>query len=121
MQKTFKDLNLELAHIGINPGTDRSVDALCQFFSMITGQSIRDNNSSFFVSNYIEVMKNPWKGTHGHIAFWTDDITAAVDLLSAQGCAVDMSSAQYYDDGAMRVVYLAEEYGGFAVHLMQRR
>jgi 2-dehydro-3-deoxyphosphogluconate aldolase/(4S)-4-hydroxy-2-oxoglutarate aldolase len=116
----IEDLHLSLAHIGINPVSDQSVEEVCALFSALTGQGIRDNNSSFFVGNSLEIMKGPWKGAHGHLAFWTDDIAASIQLFEARGLSVDLSSAQYFENGSMKVVYLQRDYGGFAVHLMQR-
>lgn len=121
MVKKIEDLNIELAHIGINPDADRSVAELCRVFAALTGKGVRDNNSSFFVGKTLELMKGPWKGKHGHLAFWTDDIAATIELFNAQGFPVDPASAQYFDNGAMKVIYLEKEYGGFAVHLMQRQ
>ena len=66
-------------------------------------------------------MKSPFKGKNGHIAVATNSVRRAVYQLKHQGIEVDMSSAKYDADGRMTVVYLKDEFGGFAVHLTERK
>ena len=64
-------------------------------------------------------MKTPFKGTHGHIAVRTNDVERAVEYLKTKGYDVDLETARYKDD-KMTFVYLKGEFGGFAIHLLQK-
>jgi 2-dehydro-3-deoxyphosphogluconate aldolase/(4S)-4-hydroxy-2-oxoglutarate aldolase len=48
-------------------------------------------------------------------------VNRAVYQLKLQGIEADMSSAKYDADGRMTVVYLKDEIGGFAVHLVEKK
>jgi glycine dehydrogenase subunit 1 len=67
----------------------------------------------------IEVMKTMFKGKNGHIAIRTNSVELAVAELAKKGFAYDESSAKY-KNGRMTVAYLKDEFGGFAVHLLQK-
>jgi len=64
-------------------------------------------------------MKSMGLGKNGHIAIRTNSLTAAIDELEKRGFVMDMNSARYKGD-KMIAVYLKEEFGGFAVHLLQK-
>ena len=72
-----------------------------------------------FASSGIEVMKSMFKGKNGHIAIRTNSVELAVAELAKKGFAYDESSAKY-KNGRMAVAYLKDEFGGFAVHLLQK-
>ena len=59
------------------------------------------------------------KGKNGHIAIRTNSVELAVAELAKKGFAYDESSAKY-KNGRMTVAYLKDEFGGFAVHLLQK-
>ena len=65
-------------------------------------------------------MKAPFLGTNGHIAMRTADLTAAVAELKEKGFTFNMDTAAYFDDGRLKNVYLDGEYGGFAIHIMEK-
>ena len=58
-------------------------------------------------------------GTNGHIAIRTNHIGAAVAELAKRGYTVDEETAKYKGE-KMIAVYLHKEFGGFAVHLLQK-
>ena len=64
-------------------------------------------------------MKSQYLGAHGHIAVATNAIQVAISELERKGFAVDMSTAKYKGDRLI-AVYLKDEFGGFAVHLLQK-
>ena len=72
-----------------------------------------------FASSGIEVMKTMFKGKNGHIAVRTNSVALAVTELEKNGFVCDMATAKYKGD-RMTVVYLKDEIGGFAVHLLQK-
>ena len=64
-------------------------------------------------------MKSMYLGKNGHLAVRTNKIEAAIAELTKRGFAVDMDTAKYKGD-RMVAVYLKNEIGGFAVHLLQK-
>ena len=58
-------------------------------------------------------------GKNGHIAVRTNSITVAVAELEKRGFVVDPETAKFKGD-RMTAVYLKDEFGGFAVHLLQK-
>ena len=66
-------------------------------------------------------MKTPFKGAKGHIAVSTNSVTRAVYQLQAMGVQVDLDTAKFDADGRMTVVYLKDEFSGFAVHLVEKK
>ncbi|MBQ3898901.1 MAG: keto-hydroxyglutarate-aldolase/keto-deoxy-phosphogluconate aldolase, partial [Lachnospiraceae bacterium] len=63
----------------------------------------------------------PYLGTHGHIAIRTNYIDRAVNYLSTVlGVEFDESTAKKDDKGKLKAIYMKEEIGGFAVHLVNK-
>ena len=50
----------------------------------------------------------------------TPDLAAAMEELKEKGYSFNMDTAAYNDDGSNKNVYLAGEFGGFAIHIMQK-
>ncbi|MBO7515877.1 MAG: keto-hydroxyglutarate-aldolase/keto-deoxy-phosphogluconate aldolase, partial [Lachnospiraceae bacterium] len=68
----------------------------------------------------VEVMKSNGRGEKGHIAISTKSVDRAVYHLEKQGIEFDYSTAKTDEKtGRMKVIYLKESFGGFAVHLLQ--
>lgn len=116
-----KMLGFTIAHIGINcENEDEALDVTSSFDKMF-GWEQKVGNSSVFSDSFIECMKTPYKGTKGHIAVATNSVTRAVYHLSNMGIEADMDTAKYNADGKLSVVYLKREFGGFAVHLVEKK
>ena len=112
-------LGFEVAHIGINcPNADASA-AVCDTLNSAFGFETKLGNSSNFSTPAIEVMKSNYLGEKGHIAVRTNRIDIAIAELEKAGYAVDPETAKYKGD-RMIAVYLKQEFGGFAVHLLQK-
>ena len=79
----------------------------------------KGGNSSVFASTSIEVMKSQYLGKQGHLAVRANQIDIAVADLKKKGFQVDMETAKYKGD-RMIAVYLKNEIGGFAIHLLQK-
>ena len=112
-------LGFELAHIGLNCENADAASAVCEKLNEAFDLPVKDGNSSMFASSGIEVMKSMFKGKNGHIAIRTNSVELAVAELAKKGFAYDESSAKY-KNGRMTVAYLKDEFGGFAVHLLQK-
>ena len=112
-------LGFELAHIGINCDDADASMAVAERFREAFDFAVKPGNSSNFAGTGVEVMKAPYLGRNGHIAVRTNKMEAAVAELEKRGFTVDMSTAKYKAD-RMTAVYLKDEIGGFAVHLLQK-
>lgn len=112
-------LGYEVAHVGINTASDGDAQAVAGIFGGAFGFPVKNGGSSVFASTGIEIMKSRYLGGQGHIAVRTNRIGIAIADLEKKGFAVDMSTAKY-KDGKLAAVYLENEIGGFAVHLLQK-
>lgn len=112
-------LGFELAHVGINAANAAEAGSVAQAFASLLGMPAKEGNSSHFVGSIVEVMKTPGYGAKGHIAVRTNSVLRAVRYLRSQGVAVNDDSAKYDAAGKLKAIYLCDEIGGFAVHLVQ--
>ena len=112
-------LGFEVAHVGVNCEDADAASAVCEKLNEAFDLPVKDGNSSMFASSGIEVMKTMFKGKNGHIAIRTNSVELAVAGLAKKGFAYDESSAKY-KNGRMTAAYLKDEFGGFAVHLLQK-
>ena len=114
-------LGFELAHVGVNAPNEESASNTADRFSYIFGMEKKVGNSSIFSGSALEVMKSPYLGKNGHIAIRTNYIERAVNYLSSVlGVEFDETTAKTDAKGKMKAIYLKEEIGGFAVHLLQK-
>lgn len=112
-------LGYELAHIGINTADATASRAVCDMFAEAFDLPVKEGGSSNFVTSAIEVMNSPYLGRNGHIAIRTNSITRAAADLEAKGYTMNKESAKY-KNGRLAAVYLEQEIGGFAIHLLQK-
>lgn len=112
-------LGFEFAHVGINTADDDDSKKVAEEFDAVFGFGVKYGNSSNFAGSGIEVMKGAGLGKNGHLAVKTNNVGRAIHYLEGQGFTVDMESAKYKGD-TMVAVYLKEEIGGFAIHLLQK-
>lgn len=110
----------ELEHIGINTPNPDEAEKLAQLLCMMFHLEARHGQKSEFAGPYFECMKTPFLGANGHIAMRTPDLTAAVEELKEKGFSFAMDTAAYTEDGKLKNVYLDGEFGGFAIHIMQK-
>jgi 2-dehydro-3-deoxyphosphogluconate aldolase/(4S)-4-hydroxy-2-oxoglutarate aldolase len=113
-------LGFDFAHIGINmPDADSSL-SVAKKFSQMFNFTLKEGNSSNFAGTGIEVNKSIGLGKNGHMAIKTNSIPRAIVYLERNGFRVDMTTAKGPTNGPMVAVYMKEEIGGFAVHLLQK-
>lgn len=112
-------LGFELAHVGVNCESAEESLAVCEELEKAFDFEVKTGNSSNFASTGVEVMKSMYLGKNGHLAVRTNKIETAVAELEKRGFAVDMDTAKYKGD-RMIAVYLKNEIGGFAIHLLQK-
>ncbi len=112
-------LGFELVHVGINCQDAEQSLAVSEQFEKAFGFSVERGESSNFASSGVEVLNRMYLGKNGHVAIRTNKIETAIAELERQGFALDMASAKMQGD-RIHAVYLKEEIGGFAVHLLQK-
>src|SRR5690606_1108955 len=112
-------LGFEVVHIGINLETPEESLNVCHQFSKAFNFPIKEGNSSNFAGPAIEVLKSKYLGTMGHLAIKTNRINRAVHYLAKRGFTMDLDTAKFKGSD-MIAVYLKDEFGGFAVHLLQK-
>ncbi|MDR2044844.1 MAG: bifunctional 4-hydroxy-2-oxoglutarate aldolase/2-dehydro-3-deoxy-phosphogluconate aldolase [Clostridium sp.] len=114
-------LGFELAHVGINAENEEEAAKAAERFSFLFGVPAKPGNLSIFAGNILEVMKTPYFGKQGHIAIRTNYMDRAVNYLEGVlGVEFRWESAKKDEKGKLKTIYLKEEIGGFAVHLVQK-
>jgi 2-dehydro-3-deoxyphosphogluconate aldolase/(4S)-4-hydroxy-2-oxoglutarate aldolase len=113
-------LGFELKHIGINAENEAAANIIAESFEKMFGFKKNTGNISIFAAKEIEVMKTPYLGQKGHIAIGTNNVSRAKHYLSRQGVTFNMDTANYDDSNTLKSIYMKEEVGGFALHLVQK-
>ena len=116
-----KMLGFEVRHVGINASEEKEAEGIAASFENLFGFRKNAGVSSIFAGTGIEVMKIPYFGKNGHIAVQTNYIERAIFHLERQGAAFLSDSAKYDEKGNLAAIYLKDEIGGFAVHLLQKK
>ena len=116
-----KMLGFTMVHVGLNCANPEEAEAVADEFDAAFGFEKKVGNSSVFASTYMEMMKKPFHGTHGHIAVATNSVTRALYHLEKRGYKVMEGSQKFNAEGVMNVAYLEHEFGGFAVHLVLKK
>ena len=115
-------LGLEIGHIGINHDNEEEARKTSQMLSLFLGKEVgKESAKGMFVGSQFEIMKSNGPGRCGHIAILTNNVERAIYHLGAKGVKFNEESATYNDDGTRKFIYLAEEYGGFGIHLLQKK
>ena len=115
-------LGLEIGHIGINHENEAEAKNTAAMLSLLMGKDVeKESAKGMFVGSQFEIMKSMGPGRCGHIAVLTNNVERAIYHLSAKGVKFNEESATYNDDGTRKFIYLEEEYGGFGIHLIQKK
>ena len=114
-----KMLGFEIKHVGINCGDEAEAMAVAKKFSVLFGWPVKDGNSSVFAGTAVEAMKTPYLGAKGHIAVGCNSVVRAQAYLESMGFEFNAESAKE-KNGKLIAIYLKDEIGGFAVHLVQK-
>ncbi len=113
-------LGFELRHVGINHPDANAAEKTADQFEHLFGFTKTDKGGAYFAGPYVEAMKKMFYGAHGHIAIATNHPARAAWYLEQRGVKFNWKSADYNANGTLRVVYLQDEIGGFAVHIIQK-
>ena len=112
-------LGFEVAHVGINTDDADTAMGVAEAFDAAFDFGVKPGNSSNFAGTGVEVMKSQFLGAKGHLAVRTNKIDCAIPELEKKGFALDMDTLKCKGD-RINSVYLKDEIGGFAVHLLQK-
>ncbi len=118
-EAVVQSMGFELAHVGVNEADAKSALSLAERLSGLFSLPLKDGNSSVFAGTGFEILKGPYLGAHGHIAVSTLNIARAVAYLKRKGMEVKPDTAKE-KDGKLVAVYLDADFGGFALHLLQK-
>lgn len=113
-------LGFSLAHVGINCESDVQSRAVAKLFCDLFGFEYKPGNSSVFAGTAVEAMKEPGLGKNGHIAIFTNYMDRAIYQLEGKGVKFLPDTAKKDADGKIKAIYLDMDFGGFAVHLLQK-
>ncbi len=114
-------LGFTLKHVGINCADEQEAERVAKTFSALFGLEYKAGNSSIFAGTAVECMKAPYLGEKGHIAIGTNSVDRAMFQLSRQGVEFNLDTLKRDAKGAATVVYLKDEIGGFAIHLVKNK
>ena len=115
-----KMLGFELAHIGVNCADKEAAVKTATLISTLFGMDVKTGNSSTFVGKAFEMMHEPYLGANGHIAIATNFIERAVAYFKRMGIAFNEESRKTDAKGNLKAIYFADEFAGFAIHLVQK-
>ncbi len=113
-------LGLQLMHVGVNCADEAEAEAVARRFDALFGFAFKAGNSSNFAGTAVECMKKPGRGKNGHIAIGANSVDRAMYHLGRQGVEFDETSVKTNAKGQTTNVYLKEEVGGFAIHIMKK-
>jgi 2-dehydro-3-deoxyphosphogluconate aldolase/(4S)-4-hydroxy-2-oxoglutarate aldolase len=119
LEAVKESLGFELRHVGVNCDNEDEALSVADKFDHAFGFTKKAGATSIFAGVGVEVMKMPFKGKMGHIALFTNNAERALSFLIKQGLTPDMETA-VYGDGVLKVVYFSDDFGGFAIHLLQK-
>lgn len=113
-------LGYTVGHIGINCENSEEAMQTAKVLCALFGLDYKPGNKSDYVGDAVELMKEPYLGSKGHIGFATNFIERAMYQLARHGVTFNDSTIRYDAKGKLRAIYLNGEYSGFAIHLMQK-
>ncbi|MDR3121755.1 MAG: bifunctional 4-hydroxy-2-oxoglutarate aldolase/2-dehydro-3-deoxy-phosphogluconate aldolase [Clostridiales bacterium] len=122
--KTVKEsidvlLGFELGHVGFNTAGAEQSEEITKTLVSAFHFPYLPGNSANFAGAAVEVVKSTGLGKNGHVAIKTNNIDRAEYYLAKRGFVVDPATAKS-KDGKTTAVYLKDEIGGFAFHLLQK-
>ena len=112
-------LGFELAHVGINFESKEEADKAVNRLAFLFGLPVKAGNGGSFAGGIVEVLNTPGRGKYGHVAIRTNYIERAINYMTTV-LGVEFHEPVRKPDGRINAIYMKEEIGGFAVHLLQK-
>ena len=113
-------LGFTIMHVGINCENQSSASETASQIASVFGLEKRDATASSFAGNIVEVMNTMYLGKNGHIAIGCNDVDRACSYLASKGISFAEDTRKIDDAGKTKFIYLKEEMGGFAFHLVKK-
>lgn len=113
-------LGFKIKHVGINTECGEKAYGLAKMFAPF-GFEIADGQGGMMLGDGIEIMKGKGYGNAGHIAVETNCIKRAEAYLKNKGVKFIEESKKPDKNGNYTAVYIDADFGGFAVHLLQKK
>ena len=113
-------LGFSLKHVGINCQDVEESKSVTACFDNYFGFEQKVGNSSVFAGTLIEAMNGCGRGTKGHIAIGTNSVQRAANYLATVKGVEFIEETKSYKGDKLNLVYLKDEIGGFAVHLVNK-
>lgn len=115
-----KSLGFSLAHIGINGDSKEEGLATARWFAERFGFQVKEGGRSNFAGTYVECCNQQFPGKFGHIGIFTYSPNRALAYFKAKGIPTREEFKNVDAKGNLVAVYLEEEVGGFAVHIVKK-
>lgn len=115
-----KLLGYEVVHVGINTDSAQEAGTISERLSGLFGFKENRGSLSTFVGTGFEINHSMGLGRNGHVAIDTNSVARAEYYLSKKGITFNEES-RVMNGSKTAVVYLQQEFGGFAIHLRQRK
>lgn len=115
-----KSLGFSLAHIGINAENRQEGVSTARWFAERFGFPVKEGGRSNFAASYVECCNQKFPGKFGHIGIFTLSPERAVAYFKARGIPLRAEFKNVDAKGNLVAVYLEEEVGGFAVHIVKK-
>lgn len=113
-------LGFSIKHIGINTQDDQEAENVARKYSALFNLEYKPGNSSIFAGKDIECLKKPFLGKNGHICIGTNNVERAIYNLTNKGVSFNESTRSLDDKGNTKNIYIDDEIGGFAIHIMKK-
>lgn len=112
-------LGMKLTHVGLNFDCSEEARNVADQLKTAFHMAAAEGNSSIFCGvKEVELMKAIGCGTYGHIAIGVTNIDRGIRFLKHRGVSVNLDTV-VIKNGVKIAVYLEQEIGGFAFHLMK--
>jgi len=108
-----------IVHVGLNGANAQEGEERAKRFAEIFDLPYLPGGKSDFAGTMLESGKTKFPGTNGHIAVGTYNVERAAAYLQAKNIALREDWRKVDSQGRLVSVYLEEEIGGFAIHLLR--
>lgn len=113
-------LGFELAHVGVNCESEENAHEGASRMAGLFSLSVKNGKSSVFAGKAVEYMKSPYWGKNGHIGYYTNSVSRALEWFRTEGVAIRENSICTDAQGKPISFYFEDEIGGFAVHVVKK-
>lgn len=112
-------MGFKLQHLGFNSANADESEKNAKLFCSLFGLEYKAGNSSNFAGTEFEFMKAPFLGQNGHIAIGCRSVARAIRYFEKKGFKFNADTEKFDKSGNPSVIYFADEFAGFAIHLVQ--